>query len=66
MKILLIPARNYEKIDGELFPWSSTLHEILSFSQIFCYLLELPYPQVCDALPLTRSKKMLAQHAKQF
>ena len=41
----------------ELFPESSTLHKILSFSQIFCQWLQLPDLKVCGALPATQGKK---------
>ena len=58
-------TQNHKKLDNELFPWSSTLHEILSFSHIFCQWFCLPDFKISDVLPLTQSKKMLTLHDKE-
>ena len=59
---LSILPRNYEKLSIELPPQDSTLHEILSFSQVFCQWLVLPDLKLCDSLPFTWSKKMHILH----
>ena len=58
-------TENHKKLDNELFPKSNTLHEILSFSHIFCQWFYLTDFKISDILPLTQSKKMLTQHDKE-
>ena len=50
---LSILPRNYQKLSIELPSQDSTLHEILSFSQVFCQWLLLPDLKLCDSLPFT-------------